>query len=66
MYIKVGFSVTDTVTYLELVDAGVSKDDITVINTGMFVVKILIPLVTAKYTSGPKPMSIYLKSTAMK
>jgi len=54
------------VTYLELVDAGVSKDDITVINTGMFVVKILIPLVTAKYTSGPKPMSIYLKSIAMK
>lgn len=63
---KVGFSVTDTVTYLELVDAGVSKDDITVINTGMFVVKIIIPLVTAKYTSGPKPMSIYLKSIAMK
>jgi len=54
------------VTYLELVDAGVSKDDITVINTGMFVVKIIIPLVTAKYTSGPKPMSIYLKSIAMK
>ncbi|XP_001944982.1 acetyl-coenzyme A transporter 1 [Acyrthosiphon pisum] len=63
---KVGFSVTDTVTYLELVDAGVSIADITVINTAMYVVRILIPLVTAKYTSGPKPMSIYLKSTAIK
>jgi len=66
MYIKVGFCVTDTVTYLELIDAGVSKDSITVINTAMFVVKILIPLLTAKYTSGPKPMSIYLKSIAIK
>jgi len=51
---------------LELVDAGVSIADITVINTAMFVVRVLIPLVTAKYTSGPKPMSIYLKSTAIK
>lgn len=63
---KVGFCVTDSVTHLKLIDAGVSKDDITVIHTAMCMVKISIPIMTSKYTSGPKPMTVYLNATTIK
>jgi PAT family acetyl-CoA transporter-like MFS transporter 1 len=57
---KIGFAATDNVSILKLIDAGVSKDDIMIINTAMFVIKAIIPLIVGKYTSGPKPMTIYL------
>ncbi|KAE9538631.1 hypothetical protein AGLY_005730 [Aphis glycines] len=57
---KIGFAATDSVSILKLIDAGVPKDNIMVIHTMMFVVKIIMPLIIAKYTSGPKTMSVYL------
>jgi len=60
MLLKVGFAATDSASILKLIDAGVPKDNIMVIHTMMFVVKIIMPLIIAKYTSGPKTMSVYL------
>ncbi|XP_025194188.1 acetyl-coenzyme A transporter 1-like isoform X2 [Melanaphis sacchari] len=64
--VRVGFAATDSVSPLKLIDAGVSKDDMMIINTSMFLVKIILPLIIARYTSGPKPMSLYLKATLIK
>lgn len=60
--LKIGFAAAENVTSLKLIDAGVSKDNIMIMNTAMYLVKMIIPLVIAKTTSGPKPMCIYLKS----
>ncbi|XP_025208442.1 acetyl-coenzyme A transporter 1-like isoform X1 [Melanaphis sacchari] len=59
---KIGFAATDSVSILRLIDAGVPKDNIMVIHTTMFAVKIILPLIIAKYTSGPKPMNVYLSA----
>jgi len=48
---------------LKLIDAGVPKDNIMIIQTGLYAVKIIIPVIAVKYTSGPKPISTYLNVT---
>ncbi|XP_025194189.1 acetyl-coenzyme A transporter 1-like [Melanaphis sacchari] len=58
---KIGYAATDHVSTLKLIDAGVSKEDLSMINTVMSGVNIIISFVIGKYTSGPKPMSVYLK-----
>ncbi|VVC42465.1 Major facilitator superfamily domain,Acetyl-coenzyme A transporter 1 [Cinara cedri] len=59
MTMKVGFSaMRSSLAYLKLVDVGVPKDDIMVLTTAMFAVKILTPIVVSKYTSGTKPLSV--------
>ncbi|CAH1724646.1 unnamed protein product [Aphis gossypii] len=63
---RIGFAATDSISTLKLIDAGISKDAIMVINTAMYAVKMIIPLVIAKYTSGPKPLSLYLKVTPIR
>ncbi|VVC36431.1 Hypothetical protein CINCED_3A008525 [Cinara cedri] len=57
---KIGFAATESVTSLQLIDYGVSKDDIAVINTGMYAVKMIIPFFTAKYTAGSNSINVYL------
>ncbi|XP_060866110.1 acetyl-coenzyme A transporter 1-like isoform X2 [Metopolophium dirhodum] len=59
----IGFASTDSVVNLKLIDAGVPKDNIMIIQTGMYAVKIIIPVIAVKYTSGPKPISTYLNVT---
>lgn len=61
-----GFAATANISILKLIDQGVSKDDIMIIRTVMFIVNIFIPLIVAKYTSGPKPLSIYLGVTPIR
>jgi len=59
--LKIGFAPNDSVVPLKLIDAGVPKDNIMVIQTGINVLKIIImPVIAVKYTAGPKPMSLYL------
>jgi len=58
---KIGYAVTDNVSTLKLIDAGVSKEDLSMIDTVMSGVNVIISFVIGKYTSGPKPMSLYLK-----
>ncbi|KAL4097897.1 hypothetical protein QTP88_022597 [Uroleucon formosanum] len=60
---KIGFATTNSLETLKLIDAGVPKENIMLIHTPLFVVKMILPLVVAKYTSGPKPMNVYLIAT---
>lgn len=57
----IGLSTSESVTNLKLIDAGVSKDDIMIITTAMFILKMCLPIFVTKYTTGPKPISLYLK-----
>ncbi|XP_022165996.1 acetyl-coenzyme A transporter 1-like [Myzus persicae] len=63
---KIGFAATDSLAILKLIDAGVQKDNIMVIQTTMYLVKMVLPLVVAKCTSGPKPLNIYLTATPIR
>jgi len=56
----------DTVANLKLIDAGISKDDIMLMSTAMSIFRIFLPLPLAKYTGGPKPLSLYLKCTPIR
>lgn len=58
---QIGLSTSESVTNLKLIDAGVSKDDIMIITTAMFILKMCLPIFVTKYTTGPKPISLYLK-----
>lgn len=64
--LKIGFAATDSLAVLKLIDAGVPKENITVILTTILVVKIIVPIVIAKYISGPKPLNIYLIATPIR
>uniref|UniRef100_A0A2S2NEJ2 Acetyl-coenzyme A transporter 1 n=1 Tax=Schizaphis graminum TaxID=13262 RepID=A0A2S2NEJ2_SCHGA len=37
-----------------------------IIQTGLYVITMIVPVIAAKYTAGPKPMSIYLNITPIK
>ncbi|XP_050525715.1 acetyl-coenzyme A transporter 1-like isoform X2 [Daktulosphaira vitifoliae] len=57
---KIGFVATANVTNLKLMSAGLPKDDLLIVITALYPVKVIIPLVVSKFTSGPKPMSALL------
>lgn len=52
----------NTFSNLKLIDAGIPKEDLMVLKIGTYVVNILIPLITSKVTSGPKSMSVFLRT----
>ncbi|XP_060833849.1 acetyl-coenzyme A transporter 1-like isoform X2 [Rhopalosiphum padi] len=62
----IGFAPSEKVVNLKLIEIGVPKDNIMIILTGMYFVSIIIPVIAAKYTAGPKPMSIFLNCTPIK
>ncbi|XP_071446558.1 acetyl-coenzyme A transporter 1 [Hetaerina americana] len=59
---KVGFSACDAVTSLKLMDAGIPKEELAMLAVPLVPLQIVLPLVISKYTSGPRPMDIYLKA----
>ncbi|XP_074654268.1 acetyl-coenzyme A transporter 1-like isoform X1 [Tubulanus polymorphus] len=59
---KMGFAAADAVTGLKLIEAGVPKEKLAMLAVPMVPIQILLPVIISKYTAGPKPMSIYLKS----
>ncbi|KAK0087157.1 hypothetical protein PV325_001670 [Microctonus aethiopoides] len=59
---KIGFSACDAVTGLKLIDAGVPKEKLTLMAVPLIPLQIILPCAIAKYTSGPRPMDIYLKA----
>ncbi|VVC28218.1 Major facilitator superfamily domain,Acetyl-coenzyme A transporter 1 [Cinara cedri] len=63
---KIGFCATDNLPNLNLIDAGLPKENIMVITTICYAVKFTMPIFISKYTTGPKPMSYYLKITPFK
>ncbi|XP_060835227.1 acetyl-coenzyme A transporter 1-like [Rhopalosiphum padi] len=62
----IGFAPSEKVLNLKLIDVGVPKENIMIMQTGLYVIKMIIPVIAAKYTAGPKPMSIYLNIMPIK
>lgn len=56
----------NSVSHLKLIDAGVSKDDIMVIVTGVYILQLSAPFLLSKYTTSLKSMSYYLKITPIR
>lgn len=60
--VKVTFAACDSVTSLKLIDAGVPKDKLALLAVPLVPLQIVLPLVISKYTTGPRPMNVYLKA----
>lgn len=59
---KIGFSATDSVLSLKLVESGIPKEKLGLMAVPLVPLQIILPLVLSKYTIGPRPMDIYLKA----
>ncbi|XP_037046503.1 acetyl-coenzyme A transporter 1 [Bradysia coprophila] len=60
--VKAGFAACDAVTSLKLVDAGVPKDKLALLVIPLVPLQIILPLIISRYTTGPKPMEVFLKA----
>uniref|UniRef100_A0A6P7G5N7 Acetyl-coenzyme A transporter 1 n=1 Tax=Diabrotica virgifera virgifera TaxID=50390 RepID=A0A6P7G5N7_DIAVI len=58
----IGFSSTDSVMGLKLVEAGIPKERLGLMALPLIPLQLAMPLVIAKYTTGPKPLNIFLKA----
>lgn len=65
-FLQIGYAAMDTLSTLKLIDAGVSKDNITIIATLISTIQIILPLFVSKYTSGRKPMNLFLTLTPIR
>uniref|UniRef100_A0A2C9JR90 Acetyl-coenzyme A transporter 1 n=1 Tax=Biomphalaria glabrata TaxID=6526 RepID=A0A2C9JR90_BIOGL len=59
---KVAFAAADSLTGLKLIEAGLPKETLALFAVPIVPLQIVLPLVISKYTSGPKPMNIWLKA----
>ncbi|XP_050682131.1 acetyl-coenzyme A transporter 1 isoform X2 [Leptidea sinapis] len=59
---KVGFCASDAVSGLKLVEAGVPREDLALLAVPLVPVQILMPIVLAKHTTGPEPLSLWLRA----
>lgn len=59
---KIGFSACDAVTGLKLVDAGVPKEHLAFLAVLLVPLQIMLPIAICKYTTGPRPLDVYLKA----
>nr|CAG4643885.1 EOG090X04K8 [Lepidurus arcticus] len=59
---KIGFSVSDAVTGLKLVEAGVPKAQLALLAIPLVPLQIVLPLLISRYTTGPSPMNVFLKA----
>ncbi|XP_013186931.1 acetyl-coenzyme A transporter 1 [Amyelois transitella] len=59
---KLGFSASDAVSGLKLVEAGVPREDLALLAVPLVPVQILMPIILAKHTTGPKPLSLWLRA----
>lgn len=66
IFSQIGFSAMETVSHLKLIDAGVSKYDITLIVMLIGLIKVFLPLVVTRFTSSSKPMSLYMILTPVR
>ncbi|XP_055689300.1 acetyl-coenzyme A transporter 1 [Lutzomyia longipalpis] len=60
--VKISFAASDAVSSLKLIDAGVPKDKLALLVVPLVPLQIILPLVISKYTTGPRPMNIYVKA----
>jgi len=62
IFFQIGFSASDSVTGLKLVEIGVPKAQLALLAVPLVPLQIVLPLLISRYTAGPKPMEIFLKA----
>ncbi|CAH1724877.1 unnamed protein product, partial [Aphis gossypii] len=62
----IGFAPSEKLVNLKLIDVGFPKENLMIIQTGMYIIKMIVSVISAKYTAGQKPMSVYLNITPIK
>lgn len=60
--VKISFAACDAVSSLKLIDAGVPKDKLALLVVPLVPLQIVLPLVISKYTTGPRPMDVYVRA----
>lgn len=60
--VKIAFAVTDSSTSLKLLEYGMPKEEAALMSPVLVVTGILIPILLTKYTSGPRPLEVFLHS----
>ncbi|XP_050414537.1 acetyl-coenzyme A transporter 1 [Patella vulgata] len=59
---KVAFAATDSLTSLKLIESGFPKERLAIFAIPMIPIQIILPIVISKFTAGPRPMAVFLKS----
>uniref|UniRef100_A0A8D8WK14 Acetyl-coenzyme A transporter 1 n=1 Tax=Cacopsylla melanoneura TaxID=428564 RepID=A0A8D8WK14_9HEMI len=59
---KIGFSASDAITSLKLIEAGVPKEKFAIMAVPLVPLQIVLPLLLSKYTVGARPMDIYIRA----
>ncbi|XP_064598931.1 acetyl-coenzyme A transporter 1-like [Liolophura sinensis] len=57
---KIGFAAADSLTSLKLIEAGLPKERLALFAVPMVPVQIALPLIISKFTTGPRPMNVWL------
>merc|ERR1719282_2058435 len=57
---KIGFAAADSVSSLKLIEAGVPKDKLAMLAIPMIPLQIILPWIISRYTSGPRPMDVFV------
>jgi len=60
--VRIGFAAADAVTGLKLIEAGVKKETLALMAVPLVPLQILLPLVISKFTTGPRPLNVYMKA----
>lgn len=60
--VKIGFAATDAMTGLELIERGVAKESLALLAIPLTPLQILLPFFISRYTTGQKPLNIYMVS----
>ena len=60
--VKISFAACDSVTTLKLIDYGIPKEKLALLAVPLVPLQIILPLVISKYTTGPRPMNVYIKA----
>lgn len=60
-YFQIGFSATDSVLSLKLVESGIPREKLGLMAVPLVPLQILLPLIISQFTSGPRPMDVYLR-----
>nr|SVE74125.1 EOG090X04K8 [Daphnia barbata] len=59
---KIGFSASDAVSGLKLVEMGVPKAQLALLAVPLVPLQIVLPLFISRYTAGPRPMQVFIKA----
>jgi PAT family acetyl-CoA transporter-like MFS transporter 1 len=57
---RIGTGATDGLTRLKLVESGVPKETLAFFSIPLIPIKFLLPILTARWTAGKKPMKLYI------